>query len=159
MDAARVGSWTRRRFGVAAGGALTTVLGLATAQEAQARRGHHHKPKHRQATKADLEAIDDSGVSGFVTLHSLGKRNGTSITVHANGLDPQTEYISLYYDDDACTLEPYSEEDVIGDTYFPNADGIGHTAGEADDALNRIHSVSVRVNGSFNLVACATIDV
>jgi hypothetical protein len=162
MDASPTGSsrfdtWTRRRFGLATGGALTTLLGATSWQDAAAKKKGKNKKKGNDAhTKANLKAIGDSGVSGFVTLHQLSK-GGTSIVVHANGLTPDTEYISLYYDNDHCELEPYSAEDVIGDTYFPNPAGIGHTSGEADDDLDKINSVSVRLAGDFSLQACAKV--
>ena len=160
MDGSRFDGWTRRRFGLAAGGAVTALLGLAGRRDAAAKHGnkHHHKHKHGEATKANLEEVGGSGISGFVTLHSLGKGKGTSITVHADGLTPDTEYESLYYDNDQCDLEPYSAEDVIGGTYFPNPDGIGHTSGDADDDLDEIHSVSVRLAEDFSLQACAKVS-
>jgi hypothetical protein len=164
MDASPTGSsrfdtWTRRRFGLATGGAVTTLLGVSNWQDAAAKKGKNKKKGKKgndEHTKANLVAIDDSGVSGFVTLHGL-KKGGTSIVVHANGLTPDTEYISLYYDNDHCELEPYSAEDVIGDTYFPNPAGIGHTSGEADDDLDEINSVSVRLASDFSLQACAKV--
>jgi hypothetical protein len=35
--------------------------------------------------------------------------------------------VSLYYDNDTCELEPYSEDDVIGGAYVANAGVIGNT--------------------------------
>jgi len=147
IDRSRFDTWTRRRFGLAAGGALTILLGVTRQQRAAA--------KQAQA-KAQLEPIGNSGVGGFVTLHQLHKAQGTAIVVHAKGLTPGTDYVSLYYDNDTCELEPYSEDDVIGE-YAPNPAGIGQTHGEADDDLDEIGSVSVRRADDFTLVACATI--
>jgi hypothetical protein len=151
--------WSRRHFGLATGGALATLIGARSQSEVAARKNRHKKKeKHpEKQVKADLEPVDDSGVSGFVTLHQLKNEQGTSIVVHANGLTPDTEYISLYYDNDTCELEPYSAEDVIGGTYFANAAGFGHTHGVADDDLDEIHSVSVRLADDFSLLACAKV--
>ena len=146
IDRSRFDTWTRRRFGAAAGGALTTLLGVARQQRAAA-----------QTAKAQLEPIDNSGVGGFVTLHELHTAEGTAIDVHANGLTPGTEYVSLYYDNDTCELEPYSADDVIGEPYVAKAAGRGRTRGEADDPLDEIGSVSVRRADDFTLVACATL--
>ena len=150
IDSLRFDTWSRRRFGLVAGGALTTLLGVTRQQGAAAK-------KAKVQAKAQLEPIGDSGVGGFVTLHQLHQAEGTAIVVHANGLTPGTEYVSLYYDNDTCELEPYSAEDVIGGTYSPNPAGIGQTHGEADDDLDEIGSVSVRRADDFTLVACATI--
>src|SRR5262245_14332965 len=106
--------WTRRRFGLVAGGAATALLGLGGQPEALARYGHgHHHGNHRDRhgvnrghhgrnkpgnhAQAQLQPVGGSGVSGFVTLNQLGQ-GGTNIVVQADGLTPGTEYLSLYYD-------------------------------------------------------------
>jgi hypothetical protein len=163
MDASPIGDsrfagWTRRHVGLAAGGGLATLLGLIGQSDAAAKKHKKHKHKHPgPQTQVDLEAVDDSGVGGFVSLHQLKKGKGTSIVVQADGLTPDTEYVSLYYDNDTCELEPYSEEDVIGGNYVANADGHGQTHGDADDDLDEIGSVSVRLASDFTLLACAKV--
>jgi energy-coupling factor transporter ATP-binding protein EcfA2 len=106
--------------------------------------------------KSTLEEVGDSGVHGKVHLRQLSS-GGTRILVQARGLTPGNEYVSLYYDNPTCELEPYSEEDVIG-TYTANPGGNAHTSGIADDDLDEIHSVSVRSADTFELLACATVD-
>ena len=101
---------------------------------------------------ATLSPVNGSGISGTVELTALP--NGAQIVVRAEGLTPGTEYVSLYYDNDTCELEPYSEEDVIGE-YRGNAAGRGVASGKADDDFDEIHSVSVRLKSDFSLVACA----
>ena len=152
-DTSRFDTWTRRRFGLAAGGALTILLGLTRQQRAAAKQAN---AQAKAQAKAQLAPIGNSGVSGFVTLHQLHQAQGTAIVVHAKGLTPGTDYVSLYYDNPTCELEPYSEDDVIGE-YAPNPAGIGQTHGEADDDLDEIKSVSVRRADDFTLVACAPI--
>ena len=49
MDDARFDAWTRRRFGRAAGGLLTALIGLGTAEQTAAK--HHHKPKKCKKTE------------------------------------------------------------------------------------------------------------
>jgi hypothetical protein len=78
--------------------------------------------------------------------------------VFAKGLKPGKRYLSLYYDNDHCALEPYSEDDVIGGPYTALPGGFGFTIGTADDDLDEIHSVSVRSARSFQLRACATVQ-
>jgi hypothetical protein len=160
IDSSRFDTLTRRRFGFATGGALTTLLGVLGQQDVAAKKNKHKKnSKHSDLqTKAVLDPVGDSGISGFVTLHQLKDEGGTSIVVHANGLTPGTEYLSLYYENDICDLEPDSPEDQIGDTYFPNPAGIGQTHGEADEDLDEIGSVSVRLAANIDtLLACAKV--
>ena len=103
-----------------------------------------------------LEAVGGSGVSGKVMLTALPK-GGTLINVVATGLKPGTEYLSLYYDNGTCELEPYSADDVIGH-YTADATGAGHAQAKVDDDLDEIHSVSVRLNSDFSLQACAAVN-
>src|SRR6476620_9684231 len=112
MDQVAVAALTRRRFGLAAGGVVVTLVGLGHPPDAAAKPKHRHGHGHVNGTQQVKDTLDpegDSGISGFVTLHARkNKQAGTSITVHANGLTPGVEYISLYYDNAVCELEPYS---------------------------------------------------
>jgi hypothetical protein len=105
---------------------------------------------------AQLEPVGDSGVHGTVHLFQL-PTEGTQIVVLAQGLKPGKRYVSLYYDNDHCALEPYSEEDVIGGPYTATPGGFGFTSGTADDDLDEINSVSVRSARTFKLLACARV--
>ena len=104
-----------------------------------------------QAT-ATLSPVNGSGISGTVDLMQLPK--GTKIQVRVEGLTPGTEYVSLYYGNGVCDLEPYSQSDIIG-TYTANAQGKAVVTGKADDDLDEINSVSVRLKSDFSLQACA----
>lgn len=104
----------------------------------------------------DLAAQGGSGVSGRVELTALPK-GGTLITVTATGLHPGTEYLSLYYDNGSCELEPYSPDDVVG-RYTANAAGTASVTAKVTDDLDEIHSVSVRLAGDFSLQACAAVN-
>jgi hypothetical protein len=106
--------------------------------------------------RAHLRPVDDSGVHGTVHLFQLPS-GGTQIVVLAKGLTPGKRYISLYYDNGRCEVEPYDEDDVIGGPYTALPGGFGFTAGTADDDLDEIKSVSVRSAKSFNLRACARV--
>jgi hypothetical protein len=103
---------------------------------------------------AVLVPVEGSGVTGLVHLTALPK-GGTEISVVAKGLMPGASYLSLYYDNDTCQLEPYSTSDVIGH-YVGRPGGVSLTLGKADDDLDEINSVSVR-NADFNLLACARV--
>jgi len=107
-------------------------------------------------TKAHLEPVGDSGVHGTVYLFQL-PTEGTQIVVLAKGLKPGKRYVSLYYDNARCALEPYSEDDVIGGPYTALPNGFGFTTGTADDDLDEINSVSVRSAKTFQLLACARV--
>ena len=100
-----------------------------------------------------LQSVDGSGVIGVVDLSP--RDDGTRINVVAFGLESGVDYVSLYYDNHTCELEPYSEEDVIGGPYQAFQESIGFTAGTADDAIDEINSVSVRRASDFALLACA----
>jgi hypothetical protein len=101
---------------------------------------------------ATLSPVNGSGISGTVELTQVG--HGTQIVVRAEGLTPGTRYVSLYYDNGTCELEPYSPEDVI-EEYTANAAGRAVATGKADDDLDEINSVSVRLKSDFSLQACA----
>ena len=101
---------------------------------------------------ATLNPVNGSGISGTVQLTAIP--NGAQIVVRAEGLTPGTQYVSLYYDNTTCELEPYSAEDVI-EEYTANAAGRAVATGKADDDLDEIGSVSVRLKSDFSLVACA----
>jgi len=125
------------------------LLVLTMASPAAAVGSEHH-------VKVPLSSVGGSGITGMVQL-TLLPQGGTRIVVVASGLERGETYISLYYDNHECALEPYSAEDVIGGTYTANAAGIGHTTGVADDDLDEINSVSVRSASNFELLACADV--
>ena len=124
------------------------LLLLGTASIATAKPDSH--------INVQLQAVGGSGVSGLVHLTQL-KEGGTRINLEAFGLTAGDPYVSLYYSNHVCDLEPYSASDVIGGTYTANGGGVGTTQGEADDDLDEINSVSVRRAGDFSLVACANV--
>jgi hypothetical protein len=149
MERLRVAGWTRRRFGLVVAGVLPALLGVTRGQEAAATSSRH--------VKVAFKDESGTGISGFATLQQ--RHEGTGIVVVAKGLKPGTDYFSLYYDNATCQLEDYEEEDFIGgeEPYTANAAGIGHTHGVADDDLDEIGSVSVRLASDFSLLVCATL--
>ncbi|HEY3156666.1 MAG TPA: hypothetical protein VGK76_08600 [Candidatus Eisenbacteria bacterium] len=99
-------------------------------------------------------SVNGSGIGGFVILQGLPNEKGTIITVHATGLTPGAQYVSLYYENHTCELEPYEEDDVIG-RYTGRAGGTASVNKKVEDDLDEINSVSVRAAGDFSLLACA----
>src|SRR5438105_13212951 len=89
--------------------ALLALVALLVATATAAAKDNH--------IKATLVPVNGSGVSGFVQLHQV-KSGGTRIEVHADGLKPGNQYVSLYYEDPGnttCHLEPYDiPDDEIG---------------------------------------------
>ena len=136
---------------------LATVALMVVAAGAVATAATQGETQTATHIKAHLTPVDDSGVHGTVHLFQLPS-GGTRIAVLARGLKPGKRYISLYYDNSRCHLEPYSEDDVIGGPYTALPGGFGFTTGTADDDLDEIHSVSVRSANSFELQACARVD-
>ncbi len=102
---------------------------------------------------AELVPVGNSGISGKVSVSQM-PGGGSNINVVAHGLTPGVEYLSLYYENHTCELEPYSEDDVIG-VYTADAEGVGHTHNKLGDDLDEINSISVRLASDFSLVACA----
>ncbi len=117
------------------------ALGVSTAVSAE-----HH-------VNAMLQPVNGSGISGRVELTALPK-GGTQISGQIQGLQPNTEYLSLYYENHTCELEPYSEDDVIAH-YTANAAGRATFNKKLDDDLDEINSISVRLASDFSLKACA----
>ena len=106
---------------------------------------------------AEFHQVGHTHIHGHVVLKQLDG-GGTKIKVIAIGLKPGHEYVSLYYGNDHCALEPYSDEDVIGGgAYTARNTGVGRTNGIADDDLDEIYSVSVRDADTFRLLACAVV--
>ena len=136
---------------------LATVALMVVAASAVAAASTMDETQTTSHVRAHLESVGGSGVHGTVHLFQL-PTEGTAIVVFAKGLKPGKRYISLYYDNDHCALEPYSEDDVIGGPYTALPGGFGFTIGTADDDLDEIHSVSVRSARSFQLRACATVQ-
>src|ERR1041385_2596665 len=95
--------------------------------------------KHVQAS---LESVNGSGVTGSVNAVAL-PHGGTHINLVVSGLQPGEAYISLYYDNHVCDLEPYSDDDVVGN-YTGNGGGNGQAVNKVDDDLDEINSVPVR---------------
>ena len=104
-----------------------------------------------------LQPVGGSHVAGIVDLQQRPMNGGTHITLVGFGLTSGDQYVSLYYDNHSCQLEPYSVDDVIGGIYTANRGGVGATQGNADDNLAEINSVSIRHAGDFHLLACADI--
>jgi hypothetical protein len=136
---------------------LATVALMVVAASAVAAASTMDETQTTSHVRAHLEPVGGSGVHGTVHLFQL-PTEGTEIVVFAKGLKPGKRYLSLYYDNDHCALEPYSEDDVIGGPYTALPGGFGFTIGTADDDLDEINSVSVRSARSFQLRACATVQ-
>src|SRR5690349_10499841 len=79
-----------------------------------------------------LHQVGNSGVGGFVLLRQLPHEGGTRINVVDFGLKAGEAYVSLYYSNHVCDLEPYEAADVIGGIYTANRVGVGVTQGDAD---------------------------
>ena len=127
---------------------------LVTPAAAQKNTAKMQGPDH---ISAKLHSVNNSGIEGFVDLRQLRNTTGTQISLVAFGLKPRHTYVSLYYSNHVCNLEPYSADDVIGGIYTANKVGVGTTHGNATDNLSDVNSVSVRDSNTFHLLACANI--
>jgi hypothetical protein len=102
-----------------------------------------------------LNSAPGSNVTGRVNVTSL-PQGGTVVTVVARGLEPGEEYVSLYYENHTCDLEPYDEDDVIG-RFTANAGGVGTVKRTVEENLVDINSISIRLYEALALQACADV--
>jgi len=114
-------------------------------------------PANTHHVKAPLVSANGSSVGGFVTLEAM-PQGGTNITVHATGLTPGTHYLSIYYGNHVCDLESDSVPNDVFVHYVGGDDGTATAHGRADDNLDEVNSVSVRLdNTDLTLQACADV--
>src|SRR5689334_1146799 len=59
---------------------------------------------------APLIPVGGSGITGHVNIVQM-PHGGVNISLVAFGLRPGVDYVSLYYDNHVCQLEPYSADD------------------------------------------------
>jgi hypothetical protein len=129
----------------------TSISALALAVTLVASTALAEEPHH---ATAKLEPVGDSHVTGVVNITAM-PGGGTMINIVARGLDSGTEYLSLYYENGTCQLEPYSEDDVIA-RYTPNPGGVATVNVKSEEDFDEIHSISVRVADGFALKSCAS---
>ena len=112
-------------------------------------------PANTHHVKAPFVSANGSSVGGFVTLEAM-PQGGTNITVHATGLTPGTHYLSIYYDNHVCDLEPDSVPNDVFVHYVGGDDGTATAHAKIDDDLDEVNSISVRLdNTDLTLQACA----
>jgi hypothetical protein len=90
-----------------------------------------------------------SGVHGLVLL-AQRPEGGSNVFVLAFGLQPNTEYGSFYYDDNACQVGP----ELVG-TFTSNRAGFGFVTAVIDEDVDEVGSISVRTPDYSTLFACA----
>jgi hypothetical protein len=127
---------------------LAVLLALALAGVSTAEAGPHARADAR-TTATPLQPEGGSGVHGIVVIRGL-PQGGSLVGVLAFGLEPNTEYGSFYYDDDACQVDP----ELVG-TFTSNAAGIGFVVATIDEDPDEVGSVSVRTPDYTVLFACA----
>jgi hypothetical protein len=104
-----------------------------------------------------IQSVNGSNIHGLVNqTQERSGEGGTRVTLVAFGLQPDKQYLSLYYDNHVCALEPYSVDDVIGN-YSGNRGGVAVVHNTVTDNLDEINSVSIRDASNFQLLACADI--
>lgn len=104
--------------------------------------------------QAQLESVDDSGVSGVVTLTQLPNDAGAVLHVKVNGLEPGGTYTSFYYESADCSA-PADEFK----TFTADQNGNANLTGKIDEDIDEVGSVSVRLGEGYGtLLACAAIE-
>jgi hypothetical protein len=104
-----------------------------------------------------MMALDGSGEKGRVSLREVPENMDTRITVKVSGLDPNTQYVPIYYQNRDCETEDSSIEKSIKGAFYPDASGNGEIEDTVKDSMNRIGSVSIRTSRDFELVACGKV--
>lgn len=113
-------------------------------------------PEAASVTQVQFQPVAGSGVTGFVLLQP--QTSGTFINVIVFGLQPNGQYVSLYYANHTCELAADSAtNDRVGNVYVGNRVGVGVTEGMVGDSLDIINSVSVRIGKDLTLLACADV--
>ena len=134
---------------------LQTAVSVGHAHHASAGKSQQAAAGNAHHVTAKLVPVGGSGISGVVQLEQL-PGGGTQTSIVAKGLKPGVQYLSLYYENHTCEVEPYEEDDVIG-RYTADPAGVGRTAAKKGDDLDEINSVSVRRASDFALMACADV--
>jgi hypothetical protein len=102
---------------------------------------------------ASFESLSSSGVSGQATLSSA-PQGGTQIHVMVRGLQPNTDYVTQYFTDGACTATPGAQVAA----FKANPAGIGQFNVRIDASLVNIKSLSVQQASDLSLKACASVN-
>jgi hypothetical protein len=121
------------------------LLGVSAASVTAASAG---TPVAGPVRMALLQPVSGSGVHGIVVL--LPTNEGSKVFVVVRGLQPNTEYGSFYYDDNACMVDP----EAVG-TFTSNSRGVGFIFADIDEDVDEVGSVSVRTPDYSTLFACA----
>jgi len=104
-----------------------------------------------------MMALDGSGEKGKVSLKEVPENMDTKITIEVSGLDPNTQYVPIYYQNSNCEIEDSSIEKSVKGAFYPDNGGSGKIEDIVKDSMNRIGSVSIRTSKDFELVACGKV--
>ena len=103
---------------------------------------------------AQFEALAASGVVGEVSLNPMP--NGEiQFRSQLKGLEPNTEYSVVVYDQSASCGAGTSEVQIV--TFTSNKAGVAAWNEKASLALTSVESIGIRQQPTTTLVACATI--
>ncbi len=102
-----------------------------------------------------FETLAASGVSGKVELMAT-PQNETLIHGTVRGLQPGTEYISVFYENVSCAPEAGSAGNVIA-RFKANPAGIAQFNEKVDKDLSLIRSISVQLASDLTVQACAPV--
>jgi hypothetical protein len=102
-----------------------------------------------------FESFAASGVTGSATLDPLPSGE---VLIHAQlkGLEPDTEYSVLIYDQSLTCGEGTSSAQIV--TFKANPAGIANFNERVARELPTIDSIGIRVLSTSSLVACATVQ-
>lgn len=105
-----------------------------------------------------LSAVGGSGISGKISIHST-QAGGSRISVRAEGLTPDTEYIAVWSSTSACDVgtEPPLPTSVIG-RFRGDKRGSARVTADLDVAADQIHSIAVQLGNGLAVVACASVQ-
>jgi hypothetical protein len=105
---------------------------------------------------ATFETLSASGVAGQADLQAMPK-GGTIIHGSVRGLQPDVEYVSVFYTNGTCTPDAGSVANVIA-RFKGNPSGNGQFTGKVDKDLSEIRSISIQQATDQSLKACAAVS-
>ena len=103
-----------------------------------------------------FQELAASGVSGKVDLVGVAQKGETSIHGQARNLEPNTEYLVIWYRNTTCSPEAGSETQVV-ERFTSNPQGMSAFQGKVQIPVADINSVSILRASDLTAQACAPV--
>ncbi|TMQ70875.1 MAG: hypothetical protein E6K80_07185 [Candidatus Eisenbacteria bacterium] len=102
---------------------------------------------------ASFETLSNSGITGQAALQAMPQ--GTTLIHEAiRGLVPNTQYVSIAYQNGTCGTGSTS---TVVAQFTANANGVANFTQQVDQDLLAIQSVSIQLASDLSVQACAAV--